>query len=517
MGERSRAALVILLVSGVLMLPLALGPERVNDSFWIDWVWLDQFARQVAAGDLYPRWLPLSHGGLGSPVFIYYPPLSFHLGSLFVLAGTSTWGGVVGAFWAALAGSGLAMWRWLLALQARRPLAGALLFMAAPYHLINLTARGALAEFAATALLPLLALGLLWCLREGGRRGPVTLALAYGALIMTHLPVALLASLFLVGPWLVWEIRTRAAWTRAAPALAIGIGLAAIFLFPALALEGARDAAELWADPKYQPRNWTLWAPGRISAGAFLLFGSAAVASAWACGMLLLDRRSVLAAGALLLSGLAVGLVPWLWQAPLLQAVQFPFRLLTIVEFLVATAVALAPLPTIRLVIAVTPWLSLAIVHAQASSRTSMKFEQVARDYPDVPENLPPGEWPYSWPSDFALQLARRHAGPVTRNGVTLEPRFYFPGVEVRCKGRAVPAFMDPGTGLLAHHGTGGCGVTEVRTQPERVGNALTLAALLALLVWCWKLGKVDARRGFEPRLTESESVVLPLDDRARA
>ena len=43
-----------------LILPLALGPTRLNDSFWIDQVWLDQFARELGKGIAYPRWLPLS-------------------------------------------------------------------------------------------------------------------------------------------------------------------------------------------------------------------------------------------------------------------------------------------------------------------------------------------------------------------------------------------------------------------------------------------------------------------------
>jgi hypothetical protein len=38
----------------LLAVPAALGPVRLNDSFWIDLVWLDQFARELADGVLYP-------------------------------------------------------------------------------------------------------------------------------------------------------------------------------------------------------------------------------------------------------------------------------------------------------------------------------------------------------------------------------------------------------------------------------------------------------------------------------
>jgi hypothetical protein len=135
----------IVLVAALLTLPAAIGPVRLNDSFWIDWVWLDQFADQLRQGILYPRWLPLSHGGLGSPVFYYYPPLAFYLASIFVLGGLGTYAGLIAAFFAAYTLSGAAMYAWLRH-QAQRPLLGALLYLAAPYHAFNFYIRGAISE-----------------------------------------------------------------------------------------------------------------------------------------------------------------------------------------------------------------------------------------------------------------------------------------------------------------------------------------------------------------------------------
>src|SRR5882762_6415994 len=92
------AGIAIVSVATLLTLPAAVTAPRLNDSFWIDWVWLDQFAEQLRHGVLYPRWLPLSHGGLGSPVFYYYPPLAFYLASIFVLVGLSIYGSIIAAF-----------------------------------------------------------------------------------------------------------------------------------------------------------------------------------------------------------------------------------------------------------------------------------------------------------------------------------------------------------------------------------------------------------------------------------
>ena len=135
----------IIAVSALLTLPAAIGPMRLNESFWIDWVWLDQFAKQIGQGILYPRWLPLSHGGLGSPVFYYYPPLAFHVGSVFALAGLSTYASLIALFFAAYALSGLAMYAWLRNV-AERPLLGALIYVGAPYHAFNFYSRGAIAD-----------------------------------------------------------------------------------------------------------------------------------------------------------------------------------------------------------------------------------------------------------------------------------------------------------------------------------------------------------------------------------
>src|SRR5206468_1074455 len=115
-----------------LTLPIALGPMRTNDSFWIDWVWVDQFARQLGNGELYPRWLAQSHAGLGSPVFYYYPPLAFYVTAPFVWAGLSVWAAILAMFFVAYVASGASMYWWLND-RAERPLLGAILYLAAPY------------------------------------------------------------------------------------------------------------------------------------------------------------------------------------------------------------------------------------------------------------------------------------------------------------------------------------------------------------------------------------------------
>ena len=179
----------------LLFLPACLFAPMLRDSFWIDWVWSDQFTAELAKGHLYPRWLPLSNGGQGAPSFYFYPPIAFYVSGFFGLLGLSTYQAILGCFAIALALSGYTMFAWLRGTP--HPLLGALLFMAAPFHIFDFYSRGAQAEFLGIALLPLVALGL----RRASEYRPTLLAFSYAALILTHLPLALLTSLFLIAPY----------------------------------------------------------------------------------------------------------------------------------------------------------------------------------------------------------------------------------------------------------------------------------------------------------------------------
>ena len=124
--------------------------------------------------------------------------------------------------------------------------------------------------------------------------------------------------------------------------------------------------------------------------------------------------------------------------------------------------------------------LSATFLLAPAPEGAPVAPAELAR-HPDVPENLPRGARPYSWPSRWALALAAQHRVPVRQGEVTIEPVFYFPAWRVDCGGTDTPAFPDPATGLLAHRGEN-CSLTLGWTWPEKAGAALSLASLLTLL-----------------------------------
>jgi uncharacterized membrane protein len=492
-----------MLLAAALMIPALFTRPMVHDSFWIDFVWADQFTAELRKGVFYPRWLPQSHEGLGSPVFYFYPPLGFYLTAVFGLLGATTYGSILLAFATALAGSGVAMFHWLKGWTAR-PLEGACFYMFAPYHLCDFYYRGALAESCAFIFVPLVALGLRRCAE---RRGYILLALSYCGLILCHLPLALLTSLFLIGPYCLWLARERrdaSWWLPAAAGLMLGLGLSAIYLVPALTLQHATAAGKLWALPVFQPSSWNFFTPASWPAPERMppfiaLTGAVALVS---LALLLVEKKRMWAVYSLGLCLFISGLVPLFWSLPLVEKVQFPWRLLTLAEFGLATAIALSGSRLMLLVILTTPLLfvtGVVLTPNMAARGPSLKY--LALLHPDVLEYMPPGATDsLDWGKTLQA-VERQRAQPPVRvaGGVTVVRLFYFPAWQADCRGRAVTTFPDPATKLLAYRGHD-CALRRQILMVERAGLAISLLAtflLFALMIRRrWKQTIFTIRRG---------------------
>jgi len=363
-----RVAIVLLIAATLLLLPSLIRGTLFSHSSPQNLTWAKQFADQFRAGTLYPRWLPQSFDGLGSPTFYFYPPLGFWLDTLVSIVTFNVLSVSYRLSLSALVvllASGLSMHAWLKeeANSSRTALYGALAYMAAPYHLIDHYYRGAYAEFAAYAFLPLVMLAIRWT-AQGRQSGPVLLAVFYAALPMAHLPTSLLISLTAIPAYVLfrgWKIGvTRPAvlfFLRCTAGGLLGLGLAGIYLIPALALQDWIPAETFWTGG-YRIENWFLLMPGRWPAPATDMMGviawSAVAYGIAACGVLavlaLHGRRqswrsetafwAFLSIVCLLIIG---GALPWFWQIPFTAKVQFPWRLMIVVEFAAITALCSAP------------------------------------------------------------------------------------------------------------------------------------------------------------------------------
>ena len=299
MGWRSSSTFlampILALTAALLLAPsLALGTLPTHSSPY-SLSWSAQFSEQFRAGHLYPRWLSHSFSGLGAPTFYFYPPLSFWIDALVSAASFNSlsvsYRLSVTSF-LALWASGIAMYAWLRHETSRETaaLVGAIAFMAAPYHLFDHYIRGAFAEFTAYAVVPMVMLTLRLC-AERRRNGPVLLALAYAALLMTHLPTAALMTVTLMPAYLLFRSCRLGLWVGALDLIArvafgvmLGIGLAAIYIVPALTLQQWVSTDILWA-PQHRPGSWLLLSPERWVAPSLMrIVGSLSMSAVAACG-----------------------------------------------------------------------------------------------------------------------------------------------------------------------------------------------------------------------------------------
>src|SRR5205085_1830983 len=119
----------------------------------------------------------------------------------------------------------------------RAALFAALLYMAAPYHLFDFYQGAAIAEFWSFAWIPLVLDGTYRVVTERNGRAMATLALGYGLLLLTHLPLSFALSLALPVFALVLT-RDLKSLAKIAVGLLVGAGVAAVYLAPVVSERG---------------------------------------------------------------------------------------------------------------------------------------------------------------------------------------------------------------------------------------------------------------------------------------
>lgn len=375
---------LLALAAAVILLPTFLWGPGHSHSVTYNYVWTSQFGTEMAKGNLYPRWLPGSFEGLGSPAFYFYPPIAYWIAGAFDAGGLTTLAAINMAAFLTLLLSGIAMYHWLSA-RGTYPLVGAILYMAAPYHLMDFYVRGALAEFTAFIWYPFIALAII---RLPERRGIILLALAYGGLVLTHLPMAMLTGFFLIAPLGLRKMvqDPRAFWPLAAGG-ALALGLSAFYLVPALTMQGYISSQLLWG-PWYRPSSW-----GLLAGGPLLQMLSIPVLTV-GLAVLSLSARSIWTFISLLAALAALGLIPFLWDVPPFAQAQFPWRLLGIIEFAAITALLSCRPKPILLGVGLALVLFSYIKWTSEAAEYLVKpvpYAMIQRDLPDAAEYLPAG------------------------------------------------------------------------------------------------------------------------------
>jgi len=315
-----------------------------------------EFYEGLKAGQLFPRWAPDLSAGYGQPLF-FNPPLFYYLSAFFHVLGFSFVAAQNLACFVLLLLAGLGMY--LLAGEVfgqRGGLVSAVAYLFAPYLLVTLYVRHALADFSAFAFVPLLFWGL-YRFATGGRYpfiliGAPSLALllfSSNSVSLITFPALLLSLGWLACAGRSWRTLLRGLWC-----LVLGLGLSAFFWLPVLVeqdfvhayrrLEGYLDFHNHFVylyQLIYSPWGYGLSLSGP---GDEMSFAIGPVHLLLVVASLLLIRRirAISSGGGLWVSFSLVLLLSaafftsnlslFIWERlPLLHPLQFPWRFLSLI------------------------------------------------------------------------------------------------------------------------------------------------------------------------------------------
>lgn len=367
-------ALAVLILATAALRPILQPHLPCSDDIGFHLLRLTQLDVLVRQGVFFSRWAPDMAQGYGYPLFNFYAPLSYYATEFIsLLAGNLNLGlrltlalGMLAAGWM--------MYR--LAREHVQPLAAvaaAVAYMYAPYHAYDIFFRGNLAESFAWWLLPLS----LWCMGRLASRGGwgwvAATAATYAAIILTHNVFALIFSPLLVAYGL-WGLGTGD-WGQSANAprpsslvrrplsllplaLLLGILASAFFWFPALAERpfiysdrllvppifvhwgNFLTLGELFTPPQAVRSDLLNPSPQRAVGLVQVLLALPALWLVWHGRQRHAVRFFLLAT--LFYGWLTLGSSRIVWDVvPLLEYVQFPWRMLGIVALTLAMLVGL--------------------------------------------------------------------------------------------------------------------------------------------------------------------------------
>ena len=191
-------------------------------------------------GQIPCRWTPDLGFGYGYPLFNFYPPLPYIIGQTFRFMGFSFMQTVKLTTALQFFAAGFSMY--LLASLFFGQFGGllsSLFFVYAPYHAINIFIRGAMNEAWASVFFPLIFYFVYKIINEKKIKNIILLALSYTGLFLSHNPMVLTFTPFVALWALFWlfqkkELKNTSIYLNFAKSAIISLSLSAFFTIPAL-------------------------------------------------------------------------------------------------------------------------------------------------------------------------------------------------------------------------------------------------------------------------------------------
>jgi hypothetical protein len=314
-----------------------------------------EMAKGISFGQFPVRFVGDLGYGFGYPLFNYYAPLPYYIGSLFFLLGTGLIPATKIMILFPFILAGISMYIFSKQYWGRAGgMLSALLYVLAPYHGVQLYVRGSIGELYTYALIPFICLGFaaLWEKRINRTKALIGVV-ALAALGMSH-TLGLFMSMFLILPYfcvgVIYLYKKNYSmllpWIKHMVLFILsGLALSAFFWIPAFAEIGnTRFSIESGNNVNYLDHFVTLgqlwnspWgfagsAPGVASDGMSFMIGKTSILIALVvlCATRL-NRKQVY--GFTFLAAVSIFLMMDLsrfiwWTVPYLKIIQFPWRYL---------------------------------------------------------------------------------------------------------------------------------------------------------------------------------------------
>lgn len=520
-----------------------------GDDAYIYYRWANELDEAIREkGVIYPRWLGTANNGQGSPAMLYCPPLPILATAGFKLLVGDTSRSLTLGCWCGLLISALAMFALCRSFLSVWPsLLAAGFYVLAPYHIVDLYQRSALAEYWSFAWLPLILHAIHRIGKGGGWRAVMYLAVSYGLLLYTHLIMSFAITL-LIPIYVLVVTRNPKRLIQTGAGLALGLGAGAISLASAVFERGyvrADRALRIKYANNFLFENVaaSLKVPLFIRAqkreyfGDWVNYVGVAVLVLFAVSLLaiLISRRgrlllkigTVRASIAVTVLGLLLTtrLTSPIWRTiPQLPYVQFPFRWLVIAtagsSLLAGAAAATVTRGVKRSFIVAVALVAMLYLNGTIDKKA---INRASYDRQSMEEGLSVGEIPEYrtvwWDRELhdeqplpALAVTEGEASAAVLDGEGVKQSYrvsaitnsvvrlrqlYFPGWKARVDGE--PAEPSPsGSGnmqLTIEAGEHTLDLSFEDTWPRTAGKAATAASILALLTMAYFTSAFHRRR----------------------
>ena len=344
--------LMIAAVSAAFALPILLWGVPSGNDMPQHFQFAQAFKENILYGVLHPGWAADPNSGLGDVGIRFYPPLAYYVLTFFFVI-TGSW--QLAAFlavWTFFFIGGLGIFYWSRDMFSRgAALFGAFAYIALPYHVNQIYNAFFFAEFAAAAILPFCFWFAARVANSANKRDIAGLAASYALLILAHIPSALFGSIALVIFSLVSLPKQgrEAAIKRLGWSAAIGLGASGFYWIRTVSeLSYLKHAGQEFISGAFDFRINFLGACPFVSEtdyyGRSLWFGDMMLAITLVLAVIAAliyysaGRKAEKPRMAGVLTLLAFGLflatplsMPIWNNITILQRVQFPFRLLSLI------------------------------------------------------------------------------------------------------------------------------------------------------------------------------------------